>query len=89
MAFIKIISLPGGNGAACSKFFFKEGAVGEKCSIKVGEVAEVPDSDLPYFLSTGKIMEVRGPDAADAEPKKRGRPAKVTDEAAEIMSYQR
>ena len=28
-------------------------------------------------------------DAADAEPKKRGRPAKVSDEAAEIMSYQR
>ena len=88
MAFIKIITLPGGVASSCSHYFFKEGAVHEKCFIAVGEVAEVPDSELQNHLGTGKVMQVSGPDAA-TETKKRGRPAKVSDEAAEIMSYQR
>lgn len=88
MAFIKIITLPGGKASSCSTYFFKEGAVHEKCYIAVGEVAEVPDSELANHIETGKVMQVPGPEA-EAEPKKRGRPAKISDEAAEIMSYQR
>ena len=86
MAFIKIISLDGGDKASFTKYYFKNGAVNEKNWIAVGEVAEVPDSELSTHLSTGKVMQVSGD---YAEPRKRGRPAKLSEEAESILAIQR
>lgn len=86
MAFIKIISLDGGDKASCSKYYFKDGRINEKNWIAVGEVTEVPDSELGQHLATGKVMQVMG---ESDEPRRRGRPAKMTDEASEILAIQR
>ena len=65
MAFIQIISLPGGNGATCTKYYFKNGPrVNNKKWIAVGEVAEVPDEELSEHLASGKVIQVMGPNAA-------------------------
>ena len=67
MAFIKIISLPGGGAASCTKYFYKNGSrQNNKKWIGVGEIAEVPDNELDVHLATGKVMQVRGPN--DASP---------------------
>lgn len=87
MAFIKIITLDGGDKSACSEYFFKSGRIHEKCSITIGEVAEVPDEELAFHLSTRKVMQVPGPEAA--EVRKRGRPAKLSEEAESIYALQR
>lgn len=86
MAFIKIITLDGGDKAACTKYYIKSGVVNEKCFIGIGEVGEVPDAELEFHLSSGKVMQVHGPEAAG---KKRGRPAKLTEEAESIYALQR
>jgi hypothetical protein len=89
MAFIQIISLPGGNGATCTKYYFKNGPrVNNKKWIAVGEVAEVPDEELATHLASGKVIQVMGPNAAIPAPK-RGRPAKVDDEFASVLAAQR
>ena len=80
MAFIKIISLPSGNGATCTKYYYAEKDRNDPNAnanrrIAVGEVAEVPDDELEAHLATGKVMQVSGPTAAVAP--KRGRPAKT------------
>ena len=78
MPFIKIIALPNGGKVATSEYFFKNHVVNEKCSIKPGEVAEVPESELDFHLSTGMVMEVRGPDDAGSQNiPRRGRPRKT------------
>jgi len=87
MAFIKIITLDGGDKAACTKYYFKGGRINEKCFIGIGEVVEVPDAELATHLATRKVMQVPGPEAA--EIKKRGRPAKLNDEAESIYALQR
>lgn len=89
MAFIKIISLPGGQ-ATCSEYFFKDHKVGpEKCSIKIGEVAEVPDEELSGHLATCMVQQVTGAD--DAGVKRRGRPPKSAAEDGynEVFAAQR
>ena len=100
MAFIKIISLPGGNGASCSKYFYKDGPrENNKNWIGVGEVAEVPDEDLDRHLSSGKLYQASASEAAayfgslgqpKTEPARRGRPPKhVDNDLAEIYGAQR
>ena len=75
MAFITIIALPDGGAAACTKYFYRGTAPeSERCFIRVGEVAEVPESELDGHLSTGKVIEATGMDAAPG--KRRGRPPK-------------
>ena len=90
MAFIQIISLPSGNGATCTKYYFKNGPrVNNKKWIAVGEVAEVPDEELSVHLATGKVMQVSGPTPAYTAPAKRGRPSKVDEELGAILAVQR
>lgn len=89
MAFIQIISLPGGNGATCTKYYFKNGPrVNNKKWIAVGEVAEVPDSELADHLASGKVIQVSGPNGA-IPVTKRGRPAKVDEEFSSVFAAQR
>lgn len=89
MAYIAIITIPGTNQCACMKYFFKTGRmVDGKKHIVPGEVAEVPDDELDVHLASGKVMQVSSQNAAPM-PAKRGRPAKATNEYAEIFSTQR
>ena len=75
MAFITIIALPEGGASSCTKYFYRGSApAGEQCFIRVGEVAEVPDSELDAHLATGKVVSVAGLDAVPG--KRRGRPPK-------------
>ena len=100
MAFIKIISLPGGNGASCSKYFYKDGPrENNKNWIGIGEIAEVPDADLDRHLASGKLSQASASEAAayfgsldqpKVEPARRGRPPKhVESDMDAIYSAQR
>ena len=89
MAFIKIITIPGGNGASCSKYYFKGGSrQNNKKWIGIHEVVEVPDAELEGHLATGKVMECRGPDDVQ-EPKARGRPKATGEGFAQVLAAQR
>ncbi len=99
MAFIKIISLPGGNGATCSKYYYKEAPrENNKNWIGIDEIAEVPDSDLSGHLKTKKVVQATPQEWAEfnspkqveeAPPPRRGRPPKVDDDYASIIAARR
>lgn len=89
MAFIKIISIPGGGAATCTKYFYANGTALNKGCIKVGEVAEVPDSELAAHLATGKVMQVPGKESSEPPAPRRGRPPKVAEGFEAIFEAQR
>lgn len=89
MAFIKIISLGNGGAASCSKYFYKNSTVLEPGFIRVGEVAEVPDSELAMHLATGKVMQVPGKESSEPPAPRRGRPPKVAEGFEAIFEAQR
>lgn len=100
MAFIKIISLPGGNGATCTKYYYRDGPRDiQRNWIGIREIAEVPDSELAGHLKTGKVVQASpqewaefnaSKDApAEAPAPRRGRPPKADDDLAGILAAQR
>ena len=66
MAFIKIISLPGGNGATCTKYYYRDGPRDiQRNWIGIREIAEVPDSELAGHLKTGKVVQASSQEWAE------------------------
>lgn len=88
MPFIQIITIPGTNQCAAHKYYFagKTSDKNLKRWIGPGEVAEVPDSDVAYHLSSGKVMLV--PDAVGVKAR-RGRPPKEDADFASVFAAQR
>lgn len=88
MAFIKIISIPGGGASTCTKYTYKSGAALDRGYIKVGEVAEIPDEELAMHLATGKVMQVQS-NQPDPPAPRRGRPPKAQEGFDAIFEAQR
>lgn len=59
MAFIKIIQLKDGQ-ANCSNFFFKASDHIQRAHIELGEIAYVPDEELPALLESGLVQTLDG-----------------------------